>query len=327
MVAMSLRPKFAAAFESTVRRCRAARTAVSTAFAAMLLLLAVTLAVAPAWATDVDGPGDCVRQIQEFGDAPEGILAYPAVIGAFPTCLAPGPVATQVLACPPPVPVPPPGPAGYVLHVQFGMPPNYWLGCYPGPMGIDTEPDGKTNTPAIGMSACSEIPTDCVEPAFGLTFDQDECFGDGSDTGVLPPTFVACSPGTVTFITTNCFQQRQVYLNICLDMNTDGDWTDTFLCGPGACASEWAVVNFPIVLPPGCATLTSPAFLVGPIPGRGWLRVSLSDTPMPPDYPWNGTASIAGGIRGGETEDYPVFIDDHVGVEPSDWGGVKRLFR
>ena len=43
----------------------------------------------PAPATDVDGPDDCARTIQDMGDAPEGIPAYPSgVIGKFPTCLA-----------------------------------------------------------------------------------------------------------------------------------------------------------------------------------------------------------------------------------------------
>jgi hypothetical protein len=309
------------------RRSASGRAALAATVAAALAI--VVIAAFPAFATDVDGPGDCTRQIREFGDAPEGVVAYPSgVIGGFPTCLAPGPVATQVLPCPPPVPVPPPGPAGYVNHMQFGMPPNYWLGCYPGPMGIDSEPDGKTNSPAIGISACSQLPTDCIEPAFGMAFDQDECFGDGSDAGVAPPVLVACTPGVLVLSTSNCGQPRQVFLNVCLDMNADGDWTDTHLCPAGACASEWAIVNFPFLLPPGCATLTTPTFLVGPFPGPGWLRVSISSEPMPPSYPWNGTAGNPSGfVQGGETEDYPVLIDDHVGVEPRDWGAIKQIYR
>jgi hypothetical protein len=267
-----------------------------------------------------------MRFIHEFGDAPEGVVAYPSgAIGRFPTCLAPGPVATQTLACPPPVPVPPPGPTGYVDHVSFAGS-HYWLGCYFEMSGIDSESDGKTNSPAIGMSACSQLPTDCIQPAFGMTFDQDECFNDGSDEGVAPPTLVACEPAMVRFTTFNCLGDHPVFLNVCLDMNADGDWTDTHLCAAGACASEWAVVNFPIVLPVGCESFSAPPFLVGPFPGPGWLRVSISSEPMQIDYPWNGTAALGTAAKG-ETEDYPVVIDDHVGVEPRDWGAIKQIYR
>ena len=59
---------------------------------------ALLLAVAPALATDVDGPNDCNRTPVDFGDAPESVPAYPAVPGCFPTCLAPGPVGTPAAA-------------------------------------------------------------------------------------------------------------------------------------------------------------------------------------------------------------------------------------
>lgn len=301
----------------------------------MRLLVCVVLAattcllVQPAVATDVDGPNDCVHQIHDFGDAPEFVPAYPAVPGRFPTCIAPGPVGTQTFVCPPIST--PPGPTGYVHHIQFGMPSNYWLGCYfnaIGPYGIDNEIDGKTNTPAVGISACGGIPTDCIEAAFGMTFDQDECFGDGSDAGVRRPTLIACRPSAVTMDVFNCGQPRQVFLNICLDLNRDGDWNDNVAC-PGACAYEWAVVNAPFTLPAaGCLTLTSPLFLVGPQAGPSWMRVSISDDPMPLDYPWNGTVSLPGSAtHGGETEDYPVFIDEHIGTAPSTWGNMKTLYR
>jgi hypothetical protein len=292
----------------------------------------VVLALAhTAHATDVDGPVDCPQTKVDWGDAPEFVLAYPAVPGNFPTCAAPGAVGTQTFACPPIST--PPGPTGAITHVQFGGGGlgNYWLGCYmgaAGPFGIDSESDGKTNSPAIGFSACSMIPTDCVEAAFGLTFDQDECYFDGSDAGITTPlTFGTCITTGVPFMTANCGPTRTVFLNIAVDWNADGDWNDNFACAT-ACAFEWAVVNAPIVLPPGCAALVSPPFLTGPFVGPGWLRISLSDAPMPADYPWNGSLGLAGGAAyGGETEDYPVYIEGHVGVAPDTWGRVKSLYR
>jgi hypothetical protein len=297
---------------------------------ALLLTAALVCAALPAAATDVDGPDDCQRTIRDFGDAPEGVPAYPGpVLGNFPTCIVPGAVGTQVFACPPISP--PPGPTGFVTHLNGGAATggNFWLGCYLnaiGFYGIDTEPDGKTNSPAIGVSACSGIPTDCVEAAFGMTFDQDECFADGSDAGVTRPTLLVCRPGTVAYSVWNCGPTRQAFLNICVDFDTDGDWNDNFLCPGGGCAYEWAVVNAPIILAPGCTPLVSPPFLVGPKAGPAWMRVSISTDPMPPDYPWNGTVAV-GGVRGGETEDYPILIDNNVGTAPSTWGNMKTLYR
>ena len=75
-------------------------------------------------------------------------------------------------------------------------------------------------------------------------------------------------------------------------------------------------------------TLSVPLFLVGPQPVHSWMRISISDLPMPDDYPWNGTVSIGGGhMRGGETEDYPVEITVITGAQGSSWGRLKVLYR
>jgi hypothetical protein len=293
---------------------------------------ACLLTASPADATDVDGPNDCARLLVDDGDAPEGVLAYPGVPGNFPTCTAAGAVSTQTSVCAPVSTAP--GATGYVLHVQFvGDPytPHYWLGCYgtpAAPFGIDTDSDGKVNSPAVGASACAAIGTDCVEAAFGTTFDQDECLGDGSDAGIRSPlVFGTCSLAVVPFETWNCGPGHFAFLNICVDWNADGDWNDNVDC-PGGCAYEWAIVNHPMFIPGGCASFTSPSFPSGPDPGPAWLRISLSDAPMPTDYPWNGTAGLGGGaVLGGETEDYPAVVSSAVGVGPSTWGGVKRAYR
>ncbi|MBI5835777.1 MAG: hypothetical protein HZB25_00905 [Candidatus Eisenbacteria bacterium] len=284
-----------------------------------------------AMGTDKDGPDDCLRTlIEDMGDAPEDIPAYPGVMGRFPTCAFPSAPGTQTLACPPIST--PPGPTGFIRHLQLGN--SYWLGCYltpVGPQGIDSEPDGKTNTPAVGMSVCHPgLPTDCVEKAFGMTFDQDECYADGSDAGLhVMPVFLPCAMAGVGFTTFNCDGPRQVFLNILVDMNEDGDWNDNFPC-PTGCAYEWAVKNVPIPLPPGCATLASPPFLVGPRSqnGRGWMRISLTDEPVNDDYPWAGSATTPAGIyRGGETEDYPVAVEFTTDSKPGTWGRLKRTYR
>jgi hypothetical protein len=284
----------------------------------------LTIPVA-ASARDVDGL-DCGSIKQEFGDAPEGVLAYPGVIGKFPTCMGAALASTREVSCPASSPLP--GLSGFVRHFLSGD--NYWLGCHSGPqfgpIGVDGELDGKMNQPAIGVSACDQNPTDCIEAAFGLTFDQDECFTDGSDAGVLAPSLVACERTFVSFATFNCLATpREARLNILIDMNQDGDWNDNETCATG-CAREWAIKNESITIPPGCGTHVSTAIQIGTQAGPAWMRVTISDDPVPDNFPWAGTESI-GGLHNGETEDYPVLIQIPTPALPSTWGQLKSLYR
>lgn len=305
----------------------------------LAVLACLSLPCTAVLATDVDGPDDCLRDLVDYGDAPECVPAYPSgVIGQFPTCMSSCGAGTQTTSplCPPLST--PPGPTGFVRHVQFGPdgPGNFWLGCYGGaggPFGIDTEPDGKTGSPASGVSACSAagLPTDCAEAAFGMTFDQDECWLDGSDAGIPGPplTLLSCTTTSIPYMASYCGTDPiQVFLNILIDFDADADWNDVPECPDLGCAPEWVVMNAPIALMPGCTPLVSPPFLVGPRPGPSWLRISLTLEPVPPDYPWAGSAGMAGGeFIGGETEDYPLQIDSSVPTEPRSWGQIKSRFR
>ena len=283
------------------------------------------------FATDVDGPDDCIRFTDDFGDAPESIPAYPSgVLGKFPTCSTPGLVGTQTGPCP--FISTTPGPTGFVRHAH-SVPGTFFLGCYPGPMGYDEDVDGKVNTPLLGFTACVVgVTTDCATTAFGgMAFDQDECFGDGSDAGLtLMPVLTTCASSTVTYNAYTCHAPAQAFLNILVDMNGDGDWNDNFSCPPpvSTCAYEWAVKNQTIALTPGCNTLVSPPFNVGPNPNHSWLRISITAMPMPDDFPWNGTASLPSlPVVNGETEDYPVEIEAPVPTQASSWGRVKAVYR
>lgn len=280
-----------------------------------LLLTIVLLAPAPAPATDVDGPNDCQRSIQDFGDAPEGALAYPGVAGRFPTCTTPGPVGTRTVMCVPLSTLP--GPTGFVRHITTAANLPYWLGCPPVgtlPQGVDSENDGKMNATGAPTSACNTtLGIDCVEAAFGMSFGQDECYGSTDASIVNQMTFAACSLGTVAFKTYNCATaNRTVFLNILVDWNRDGDWNDNFFCNNG-CSNEWAVKNVPLALPPGCFSQVSPVFRTGPNNRQGWLRLTITDTAVTDDFPWAGSALIAGqSFSGGETEDYPVTVRDTI---------------
>jgi hypothetical protein len=291
---------------------------------ALIACLVAMPATAPA--TDVDGPNDCQRAPIDFGDAPEGVFAYPGIAGHFPTCLTPGAAGTRTFACPPISTVP--GPTGYVRHTHPAGGGGYWLGCPPVgslPMGIDSEADGKMNATGLGASACNtSITVDCAESAFGMTFGQDECYGS-TDAGIAAAiTFPTCAVTSFPYSAYNCGPGRQVYLNVLVDWNQDGDWNDNFQCASG-CAFEWAVKNVLIPLAPGCNALVTPTFLSGPTTGQGWMRISLSDQPVNDDYPWAGVATMpALTLNDGETEDYPVNIG-HACQPYEDWGDAPEI--
>ncbi len=300
--------------------------------AAMTFVGCLVFAV-PGGATDRNGGNDClILPSVDWGDAPEGVLAYPGVIGKFPTCRQMNVVGTRELpaGCLPRSTFP--GITGHIFHRPTPTLLHYWLGCYSDPlgqpMGLDADFEGKVNQPAQGSSVCANEATDCIEAAYGLTFDQDECTADHSDAGVTSSLeFSTCQLGSVSFTTSSCAAEpRVVILNILLDMNHDGDWNDAQICEPDLCAYEWAVKNLPITIPAGCGAITSPSFLVGPAPGPSWLRISLTDTPVVDNYPWAGGAGETG-YEGGETEDYPGMIQQAVPAAPSSWGSVKAIYR
>jgi hypothetical protein len=275
--------------------------------------------------------GQHCPEYNDRGDAPEEFQAYPGVPGHFPTCTTITPAGTQniVPLCPPISTAP--GPTGYVLHVATAADPfSFWLGC--GTPGVDGETDGKSNDNGAPFSLCNTgVPVDCFETNFGLTFGQDECYGDGVDAGLDlgKVKLSTCQTATIDYKAYNCKTTIEVYLNILIDMNHDGDWNDNFQCpgvSPG-CAYEWAVKNKLITLAPGCNPLTSPSFLVGPQPGDGWLRITLTATPVSDNFPWDGSAGGPGGqgfFQGGETEDYPVVINGPCDIGYEDFGDAPE---
>jgi hypothetical protein len=297
-----------------------------------LAIMGILVVAAPVGATDRNGGDDCVQFPHvDWGDAPEGVLAYPGVIGKFPTCRQMNVVGTQELApgCAPASTFP--GVSGHVFNRPSENGPEYWIGCHSDALGLrsgfDGEGEGLVNQPAQGTSFCStHEPTDCVETAYGLTFGQDECLGD-SDAGVISSLdFPTCQSGSVTFTTWSCAPEpRTAVLNILIDWNHDGDWNDVVSCA-GACAYEWVVKNVNVTLPPNCGTITSPSFLNGPTAGPAWMRISLSDTPVNDHFPWAGTAGESG-VAGGETEDYPAMVQQAVAALPASWGAVKATYR
>lgn len=236
----------------------------------------------------------------DFGDAPDGVEAYPGTgtIGDFHTVFTPG------------------------LNPYDAM---YTGGGFPLFLGgtIDFEYGGNGGQTFGGY--------------YG--YDADECFDPGAmfpDDGLLAPPAYTIQAGAVTSCSgaggdlgpacglaqwgtgidiaiTN--QLPQAWLNVLIDWNRDGQWGGVDPgCGGGA--PELAVAN---LLVPSTNGMTLPLTqVVGGLPpvrigsteGYVWARFSLTDAPAPTPAAWNGSL-VSGGWTSypqGETEDYLLHV-------------------
>ena len=140
---------------------------------------------------------------------------------------------------------------------------------------------------------------------------------DGGDDGVAMPLILLDSDwATFDYVVTVVEPGTDLWVNVWLDFNRDGDWDDTVETQAGP-ANEWAVQNqYLFNLPEGQSVITTPAFLSAhPEDAQEeiWMRITLSE------QPWRYGSSP--GVRGnagsgpqekyllGETEDY-FFIPD-----------------
>jgi hypothetical protein len=107
-----------------------------------------------------------------------------------------------------------------------------------------------------------------------------------------------------------------LWVNIWLDFNRDGDWDDTLECTSGP-VPEWAVQNQLLInLLAGANQITSPGFLSWhPDNGRQeiWMRITLSDQPWRkgsnPGVKGNAGSGPQSKYVFGETEDYKFTPD------------------
>lgn len=218
----------------------------------------------------------------DYGDAPEGALAYPSlgVNGAFPTCYGAGP-------------------AGYVIHMPFDG--------YPAMLGnlVDYEPEGNAGN-------CANFPP----------YDADECYQDGDAGLTMPPAYTiqggvvvpcggmagalgsACAAavwGTnLDLWVDNAGAVADAYVNVLFDWNQDGQWRGFGQCAGGA-APEHVLWNFQV--PMGYVGLLSglnpSPFMIGPRGGHVWSRFTIGYAQLP--FDWDGHWVFP---YGGETEDY-----------------------
>ena len=258
--------------------------------------------------TEDGGPVDPDK---DFGDAPEGGIAYPgtfSVTGIFPTCIT---VGTST---------------SYIQHTNFG--------AYFGPT-VDFETDG--NAGACPTAACFP------------PYDVDECFQDGDAGLIVPDSFtidsalnvVTCTgivPGIplgqtcatavwgqdIDIHVHNTMPNHEPYLdayvNLLIDWNQDGKWSGS---ATGACTPpEHVLVNFvvPALYIGPLSGLNPPSFQIGPNSGYVWARFSITEAPVVVD--WDGS----GQFEDGETEDYLLLIDQEEPPDDIDFGDAPEVY-
>jgi len=134
---------------------------------------------------------------------------------------------------------------------------------------------------------------------------------DGDDSVVFPLNLPNCGWANIDYTVTVVTPGTDLWVNVWLDFNRDGDWDDNVNCPTGV-VPEWAVQNqYLFGLPAGVNQLTSRPFLSWhPKSGQEniWMRITLSERP------WKGgtaAGQVGNGGSGpltkyqvGETEDY-----------------------
>lgn len=233
--------------------------------------------------TTLEAPSD-------FGDAPEGAVAYPSlgISGQFPTCIGVGPAA----------------------WIQHGL---GWAHFGP---SWDAEPDGNAGICPV-FSPGQYDQDECYNDGdAGLLFPESFTIvgGLGSEVVQACPSWTGTSLGTVCqpavwggnldIVTVNNMPV-QGYVNVLMDWNQDGQWGGSSTCSSGSSVPEHVLVNFPVPTPYSAplSNLLPPNFQIGPNPGYVWTRFTVTERPV--TLPWTGDGSF----EDGETEDYLLRVD------------------
>lgn len=242
--------------------------------------------------------GSTADQPAEFGDAPEGALAYPpnGVIGDFPTCTSVGAAGTFVVHANP------------VSQLRLGL-------------SFDTERDGNGDDclwSDYDRDECNAVNGDAGFVGAGVhTIVNgliEACPNSNNAPLGDPCTLSNWGPNGDIFIVNQT--NAPAALNIVADWNRNGRWSGNAACNAGGPAPEWALPNFPV--PAGYVGLLSalnpPPYRTGR-EGFVWMRFTLSDAPVAA-ADWDGS----GVFDTGETEDYLVYVGSVAGVP--DGGGA-----
>lgn len=153
----------------------------------------------------------------------------------------------------------------------------------------------------------------------------------GDDGVIFPINMPNCRYTTIDYIVNVVDPNVDLWVNIWLDWNRDGDWDDTLEC-PAGPVPEWAVQNqFLVNMTKGANQVTTPGFLSWhPENGREdiWMRITLSDQPYRrgsnPGAKGNAGSGPQAKYLYGETEDYH-FTPDFSFTICEDYNGDGKI--
>jgi hypothetical protein len=172
----------------------------------------------------------------------------------------------------------------------------------------------------LGNTITREIEADTGPDEDGLNnirpSSSSSNFDKGDDSIKLPLSLPNCCWTTIVYEVTVVDPNTDIWVNIWIDWNRDGDWDDVLDCPEGP-APEWAVQNqFLFNLPIGLNKITSPAFLPRHPEGGPeniWMRITLSEQPWKtgsnPGVVGNAGSGPQAKYEIGETEDYYIIPD------------------
>ena len=154
----------------------------------------------------------------------------------------------------------------------------------------------------------------------------------GDDGVIFPLNMPSCQWTTIDYFVNVIAPNTDLWVNVWLDWNRDGDWDDTLECPEGP-APEWAVQNqFLLNLPAGVNQITTPGFLAWHPEGGEeiWMRITLSGQPWRggsnPGAKGNAGSGPQAKYQIGETEDYSFTPDANFTVcEDYNGDGVINL--
>jgi hypothetical protein len=195
--------------------------------------------------------------------------------------------------------------------------------------GSDTGPYGPVHINAqtvafLGKKITSETEADTGTDEDGINNINPSADAPNRDQGddgiVFPLNMPSCRFTTIDYIVNVVAPNTDLWVNIWLDWNRDGDWDDVVDCPEGP-VPEWAVQNqFLLNLPAGANQITTPGFLTWHPEGGGeiWMRITLSGQPYRggsnPGAKGNAGSGPQSKYQIGETEDYNFTPDVSVTI-------------
>ncbi|MHC4370487.1 MAG: GEVED domain-containing protein [Planctomycetota bacterium] len=193
----------------------------------------------------------------------------------------------------------------------------------------------------LGQSITAETEADKGPDQDGInnlkSFESSPNHDGGDDSVTVPLSLPDCGLTSFDYKVTVVEPGTNLWVNVWLDFNRDGDWDDTVDCPQGS-AAEWAVQNqFLFDLSKGLHVIATPGFRSAhpeDVHEQIWMRITLSEQPWTggsnPGEQGNAGSGPQDKYQVGETEDYYFYpevpdVSDCPLCEDVDGNGVVNM--